>query len=629
MSTNGPRLLAGRYRLTGELGRGGMGRVWRAWDTALERHVALKQVLLPDGAEGDRPQTRARVLREAKSAVRIAHRAVVTVHDVFDDGGVPWVVMELIPGHPLSELIAGGALPADRVARIGAELLAGLRAAHGAGVVHRDIKPANVMVDGDDRVVITDFGIATFDGAATVTRGGAVFGSPEFIAPERLMSLPATPAADLWSAGVTLYAAAAGQSPFRRPAMAAVIRAVADGPIPPLPQGGPLGRALAALLQRDPDERPTADTALRMLTAAPDDPLPRTVGVPLAPPAAGSTAPAEPAGPAGRLTPMGEPPRPARRPGAAEATAGAPAAPDARPDPSGGAGQRESRAPGAGAPGYRLREPVGPGPEPPLGPREAPRPAPAAEEPPEPASRPQEAAPEAADARSADRPQQGSPEPAAAGRAPRRLPSRRTLAAVCAAAAALLLLAAGGLAAWWDRGAGQPAAPASASSPDGSATPAEVELAEFRTGAFTVGYPEGWSVYDGEIDEDGTGRVFFASPSEDHGIWVSAWGEEEDTSSLAVLERSNGRIKADGDPDVERLARVPEEELPAGWDVDEASVTELRLTNGSWPTPERAYTEWAALAGGEVSTLSLNVPAGTLDEHRPVFDAVLASFAPG
>ncbi|WP_460860025.1 serine/threonine-protein kinase, partial [Nocardiopsis coralliicola] len=267
---SGARIVAERYRLDGELGRGGMGVVWKAWDTQLQRAVAVKEILLPTHLdERERAEARARVFREARTAARVPHPAVVTVHDVFDFEDNPWVVMEILPGRSLEDILAAGPMTAADVAAMARPLLDGLREAHARGVVHRDIKPGNIMIDGSRRVVITDFGIATAEGDASITRTGALVGSPEYMPPERLESQPATPAGDLWSVGVTLYAALSGASPFRRTTLTSTIAAVISGPIAPLPQAGPLEELVARLLERNPDERLDAESALQMLDSLP------------------------------------------------------------------------------------------------------------------------------------------------------------------------------------------------------------------------------------------------------------------------------------------------------------------------------------------------------------------------
>src|SRR5579862_579187 len=149
MSAPGPdRLLADRYRLRAEIGRGGMGAVWRARDELLNRDVAVKEVIWPaEMDEAERETVRRRAVREAQMLARLQHPNVVGVYDIFEADGRPAIVMELVPFQSLRDMVRdAGPLPPARAARIGLGALAGLRAAHEAGVVHRDVKPANILV---------------------------------------------------------------------------------------------------------------------------------------------------------------------------------------------------------------------------------------------------------------------------------------------------------------------------------------------------------------------------------------------------------------------------------------------------------------------------------------------------
>ncbi|WP_067813645.1 serine/threonine-protein kinase [Actinomadura kijaniata] len=289
------RLLAGRYRLTSVVGRGGMGTVWRAWDEALHREVAVKEVALhPSLSEEERAQRHERTLREARASARLNHPGVVTVHDVVDEDGRPWIVMELVQARSLQEVVdADGPLPPGRVAAIGRQVAGALRAAHAIGILHRDVKPANVLITPDGRAVLTDFGIAQIAGDATLTQAGMIMGSPAYMSPERLNGERARPASDLWALGATLYAACEGRAPHHRDDAMAMLAAVMTQDPPPPRNAGPLAPVLAALLERDPARRMGVDAAEATLSRIVADEAARTapdIG-PAAPPAAqGATA---------------------------------------------------------------------------------------------------------------------------------------------------------------------------------------------------------------------------------------------------------------------------------------------------------------------------------------------------
>ena len=261
-----PQVIADRYELVELLGRGGMGAVWRARDRTLDREVAIKEVSLPRGlAEDAVERVYARTFREARSAARLDHPGIVTVHDVIEEDGRPWIVMRLVRAPALDRVLADeGPLPPARVAAIGLDLLDALRAAHEAGVVHRDVKPGNVLLPRG-RAVLTDFGIAKTAGDETLTQAGAIVGSPAYLAPEQARYQRATPASDLWSLGATLYAAVEGRPPFQRPDMWGVMAALlADDP-DPLRRAGPLAPVLDGLLRKDPEERLDHDGTERLL----------------------------------------------------------------------------------------------------------------------------------------------------------------------------------------------------------------------------------------------------------------------------------------------------------------------------------------------------------------------------
>jgi eukaryotic-like serine/threonine-protein kinase len=269
--TGSGRVVAARYELLDLVGHGAMGTVWRARDLRLDREVAVKEVCLPGPMTAhDRSVLRERSLREARVAARLTHPGVVTVHDVIEADGSPWIIMELVPSRSLARVLAeDGPLWPARAAAMGMTLLEALGSAHAAGVVHRDVKPGNILVTPEGRVVLTDFGIATLHGDPGLTQAGMVMGTPGFCAPERIRGEPATPASDLWSLGATLYAAVEGRGPFEGQGSAmAVLANIVHGDPPPATRAGPLEPVILALMRRDPAVRPDATGARLLLTAA-------------------------------------------------------------------------------------------------------------------------------------------------------------------------------------------------------------------------------------------------------------------------------------------------------------------------------------------------------------------------
>ena len=172
-------VVAGRYHLISALGNGGMGTVWLAEDDILSRRVAVKEVSPPaEMTEREREMLRERTLREARTAARLSHPNVVTIYDVVEDDGRPWIVMELIPSRSLRDLVeADGPLTVQQAAGVGLQILAALRAAHALGIMHRDVKPGNVLVDAGGRAVLADFGIARTQDSPALTTSGVLVGS--------------------------------------------------------------------------------------------------------------------------------------------------------------------------------------------------------------------------------------------------------------------------------------------------------------------------------------------------------------------------------------------------------------------------------------------------------------------
>ncbi|EHR62680.1 serine/threonine-protein kinase [Saccharomonospora cyanea] len=277
-------LVAGRYRLSDRVGRGGMGVVWRAHDERLDRVVAVKE-LRTDHGDDDTAHEAAleRAMREGRVAARLRHPHAVTVHDVVTHGHTPFLVMEFLPSRSLSALVADrGPLPAEEVAVLGAQVASALAAAHAEGIVHRDVKPGNVLVTDDGTTKIADFGISRADGEGTITDRGVIAGTPAYLSPEAADSGRVGPPSDVFSLGATLYFAIEGVPPFGDTGntIALLVRIAHAQPAPPR-NAGPLAELLLAMLRRDPDERPTMRQVRELLTAVAEG---RSASVPRAHP---------------------------------------------------------------------------------------------------------------------------------------------------------------------------------------------------------------------------------------------------------------------------------------------------------------------------------------------------------
>jgi serine/threonine-protein kinase len=251
-------VLAGRYRLEGPVAYGGVGEVWRATDLVLGRPVAVK-LLRAEYAQ--HPEVLARFRAEARHAGSVSHPGIAQVYDYGEDGAAasPHLVMELVDGPSLARVLAAGPLAPARAMDVLAQAAAGLQAAHAAGLVHRDVKPGNLLVGPSGQVKITDFGIAHAAWSAPITQTGALVGTPAYLAPERVMGGPATPASDLYSLGVVGYQCLTGTVPFAG-IPHEVTAAHRHRTLPPLSPAVPAGVAelVLDLTARDPAARPAS-----------------------------------------------------------------------------------------------------------------------------------------------------------------------------------------------------------------------------------------------------------------------------------------------------------------------------------------------------------------------------------
>lgn len=269
--TDGEELIAGRYRLISQVGRGAMGVVWRAQDERLGRTVAVKQLRAPIGMSStqiDQAQLRAR--REARIAARLQHANAVGIYDVVEHDGRPCLVMEYVPSSSLSEVLAESeCLTPDEVATMGAQLASALVAAHDAGIVHRDIKPGNILMPESGSVKLTDFGISRATGDVTITGTGEMLGTPAFTSPEVAQGRTATAASDVFSLGATLYAALEGTPPFGKgPNVVALLLRIVNDDIRPPRHSGALMNTLMWMMRHEPAERPSMREVKQELESA-------------------------------------------------------------------------------------------------------------------------------------------------------------------------------------------------------------------------------------------------------------------------------------------------------------------------------------------------------------------------
>ena len=270
-------MIAGRYSLGREIGRGGTGAVWLGRDEVLGREVAIKRVgVAPGGTSPDL----VRAEREARIAARVNHPHVVAIFDLVEHDDQQWLVMEYVDGPTLADLVRDhGPMPPDEAAAILAQAAEALSAAHAAGVVHRDVKPSNILVDAQGHAKLSDFGIARAAADATLTQTGMVTGSPAYLAPEVASGQQATPASDVWSLGATLFHTLSGRPPYEvgDNVLGALYRIVHEEP-PRLDDAGWLAPLVASSMTHDPAARWSMAEVSEFLHAGPRaTPVPKPV----------------------------------------------------------------------------------------------------------------------------------------------------------------------------------------------------------------------------------------------------------------------------------------------------------------------------------------------------------------
>ena len=290
--------MGGRYRLTDRIAAGGMGEVWQARDEILGRTVAVK--LLKEGLTDEEGFTE-RFRNEARLSAALAHGNIAQVYDYGEEGNLAYLVMEYVPGKPLSSILHDrGPISAADTANLMGQAAAALQAAHRAGLIHRDVKPANMLVTSDGVVKLTDFGIARAVGSAAMTRTGEVMGTAQYLAPEAAMGKETTALTDVYSLAVVTYEMLGGRRPFNSDSAVALALAHVNEEPPPLPTEvpAPMRAVVHAGLRKDPAERPdSAQEFGRALRQAVTDSEQMGLNVWATAPRPGVGGPAGPSGP--------------------------------------------------------------------------------------------------------------------------------------------------------------------------------------------------------------------------------------------------------------------------------------------------------------------------------------------
>ena len=261
-----------QYRIEAKLGEGGMGEVYRAYDTRLHRAVALK--VLPMERLAD-PENRQRLIQEARAASALNDSKIVTVYEIGSERDMDFIAMEYVEGQSLARAIPKPGLPAPRVLDYAVQIAAALAKAHAAGVIHRDLKPANIMLTGEGQIKIVDFGLARRmrlqESKTTLAAEGGISGTVGYMSPEQVRGQPLDPRSDLFSFGVVLYEMVTGERPFTGGSAMAVCDAILNAPPPDFgenPAPARLKAVIRKLLEKEPGNRyATADEVLPELKA--------------------------------------------------------------------------------------------------------------------------------------------------------------------------------------------------------------------------------------------------------------------------------------------------------------------------------------------------------------------------